>query len=179
MDITHSEVRRILEILDKAEHVEEFELSLGDVHIHLRRGDAEGPMTSAFPAAQPAPPRQPPSPETPPPRDDVGGDLVSDVGDDEAPAPSLPQAVMTEVPEGMVGIRAPVLGTFYRAPSPSEAPFVELGQKVKSGDALCLIEVMKLFTSVNCEVDGTIAEILVENSNFVEFDQILFLVEPN
>jgi len=67
---------------------------------------------------------------------------------------------------------------FYRAPSPKDPPFVEVGSKVKRGDPLCLIEVMKLFTTIAADRDGRIAQILPANGDLVEFDQVLFVVEP-
>jgi len=73
-------------------------------------------------------------------------------------------------------IRSPMVGTFYSKPSPEEPPFVIAGQEVKKGDTLCLIEVMKLFTAVECTVDGTVEMILVEDGALVEFDQPLFSI---
>ncbi len=86
-----------------------------------------------------------------------------------APPPSAPA-----VPEGAIIIPAPNLGTFYRAPKPGAANYVELGSKVKSGDELCLIEVMKLFTALRAEEAGTIHAILVEDGAMVEGGQPLF-----
>ena len=71
-----------------------------------------------------------------------------------------------------------MVGVFYRAPSPKDPPFVEVGSKVKRGDPLCLIEVMKLFTTIAADRDGRIAQILPANGDLVEFDQVLFVVEP-
>ena len=76
-----------------------------------------------------------------------------------------------------VVVRAPIVGTFYRAPSPDDPPFVEVGDTVKEGDVLCIIEAMKLMNEIECETPGTIKEILVENAEPVEFDQPLFVVE--
>jgi len=100
-----------------------------------------------------------------------------------APAPSAPaksnsKATTIDVPEGMVMVRAPNLGTFYRAPKPGAPPYVSIGQKVEPETELCLIEVMKLFTSVPSGVRGTVQKILAEDSQLVEFDQPLFLIDP-
>ena len=75
-------------------------------------------------------------------------------------------------------VRSPMVGTFYRAPSPNDPPFVEVGTKVKRGDPLCLIEVMKLFTTITADQDGCIAHVLPGNGDLVEFDQLLFVIEP-
>jgi acetyl-CoA carboxylase biotin carboxyl carrier protein len=70
-----------------------------------------------------------------------------------------------------------MIGTFYRAASPGEPPFVEVGQKVGAGDTVCLIEVMKLFNSIHAGVDGTVTRILHENATLVEFDEPLIVIQ--
>jgi acetyl-CoA carboxylase biotin carboxyl carrier protein len=84
----------------------------------------------------------------------------------------------TNVPEGLVPITAPNLGTFWRAPKPGAAPYIEAGQKVDAATTVCLIEVMKLFTPVTAGVSGTIVDVVAENSAMVEFEELLFLVDP-
>jgi acetyl-CoA carboxylase biotin carboxyl carrier protein len=79
------------------------------------------------------------------------------------------------VPEGHV-VKAPMVGTFYRAGSPGSPPFVEVGQAVKKGDTLCIIEAMKLMNEIESDADGVIKAILVENGQPVEFDQPLFII---
>jgi acetyl-CoA carboxylase biotin carboxyl carrier protein len=79
--------------------------------------------------------------------------------------------------EGYLPIKAPMLGTFYKAPKPGAPPFVEVGQLVGKDDTVCIIEVMKLFNTVKAGVRGRIAEILVEDAEMVEYQQTLFLVE--
>lgn len=76
-------------------------------------------------------------------------------------------------------VKAPIVGTFYRAPSPDADPFVEVGDSVSEGDVLCIIEAMKLMNEIECETSGTIKDILVENAEPVEFDQPLFIIEEN
>ena len=79
--------------------------------------------------------------------------------------------------EGLIPIKAPMLGTFYRAPKPGAPPFVEVGQVVSEDDTVCIIEVMKLFNTVKAGLEGRIAKICAENAQMVEFQQTLFLVE--
>ena len=83
------------------------------------------------------------------------------------------------VPDGVVAIRAPMLGVFYRAPSPGEKPFVEVGQRVRADDTVALLEVMKLFNSIRAGLDGEVVKILVDNGSMVEFDQALIFVKPS
>ncbi|MGM0635325.1 MAG: acetyl-CoA carboxylase biotin carboxyl carrier protein [Bacteroidota bacterium] len=78
-----------------------------------------------------------------------------------------------------VTVKSPIIGTFYRKPSPDKPPFVEVGSTVKEGDVLCTIEAMKLFNEIESEVSGKIVKVLVDDSSPVEFDQPLFLVDPS
>ncbi|MFI5151650.1 MAG: acetyl-CoA carboxylase biotin carboxyl carrier protein [Bacteroidia bacterium] len=78
----------------------------------------------------------------------------------------------------LIEVRSPIVGTFYRAPSPTADPYVQVGQQIKVGTILCIIEAMKLMNEIESEVDGKISKILVENGKPVEYNQVLFLVEP-
>lgn len=78
-----------------------------------------------------------------------------------------------------ITIKSPIIGTFYRKPSPDKPPFVEVGSEIKKGDVLCVIEAMKLFNDIESEVSGKVVKILVDDSSPVEFDQPLFLVDPS
>jgi len=96
----------------------------------------------------------------------------------EAPSPS-PQATPADAGAShLVPLEAPMVGTFYRAPSPEAAPFVAEGDVVKEGQVLCIIEAMKLMNEIEAKVAGRIAKVLVENAQPVEYGQPLFLVEP-
>lgn len=75
-------------------------------------------------------------------------------------------------------IKSPIVGTFYRAPAPDADPYVEVGKIVNKGDVLCIIEAMKLMNEIESDVSGRIAKILVENAQPVEYNQVLFLIEP-
>jgi acetyl-CoA carboxylase biotin carboxyl carrier protein len=105
----------------------------------------------------------------------------------EAPARAAPAPVAAPAakprpsgaPEHWIAVRAPNLGTFYRAPKPGAPPFVEVGQHVEPTTEVCLIEVMKLFTTVFAGVSGTIRRVLAEDAELVEFDQALLLIEPD
>ncbi len=78
-----------------------------------------------------------------------------------------------------ITIKSPIIGTFYRKPSPDKPLFVEVGQTIAEGDVLCIIEAMKLFNEIESEVSGKVVKILVDDSSPVEFDQPLFLVDPS
>jgi len=89
------------------------------------------------------------------------------------------QDAVSEEQSKYLTIKAPIIGTFYRKPSPEEPAFVETGDKVSEGSVLCVIEAMKLFNEIESEVSGKIVKILVEDSSPVEFDQPLFLIDPS
>ncbi|MBI5075941.1 MAG: acetyl-CoA carboxylase biotin carboxyl carrier protein [Nitrospirae bacterium] len=88
------------------------------------------------------------------------------------------EAVAEEPEQRLITVTSPIVGTFYRSPSPEAASFIEIGQKVKKGQVLCLIEAMKLMNEIECEADGTVVKALVENGQAVEYGEPLFLVEP-
>ena len=79
----------------------------------------------------------------------------------------------------LITITSPIIGTFYRKPSPDKPTFVEVGDRISEGTVLCVIEAMKLFNDIESEVSGKIVKILVDDSSTVEFDQPLFLVDPS
>lgn len=93
-------------------------------------------------------------------------------------APVVP-AVAVDENAKFVTIKSPIIGTFYRKPSPDKPMFVEVGKTIKEGDVLCVIEAMKLFNEIESEISGKIIKILVDDSSPVEYDQPLFLVDPS
>ncbi len=131
----------------------------GAEKVVIRRG---GPAAPAAPALQAAP--------TPLPM--------------AAPLASIPHAAVpapardAKLDQPGVVVSSPFVGTFYRSPSPDAPPFVDVGQKVKKGQTICIIEAMKLMNEIECDVDGTVAEIMVPNATAVEFGEALFRIVP-
>lgn len=144
------EIREILELL-KGSDVSEFELGRGDMVLKLRRGPANVPV--AMPPAAPAPA----APARP--------------AEEPTPAPVPPKPTYKE-------ILSPIVGTFYRAPAPDAAPFVEVGTRVVKGQVLCIVEAMKIMNQIESDTTGTIAAIIVENAQPVAYGQALFHVTP-
>lgn len=105
----------------------------------------------------------------------AGGQVV-EVG--SAPAPQTAEEEKA-VAENLVEINSPMVGTFYRAPSPGAQPYVQVGEGVTPGQVVCIIEAMKLMNEIEAEVSGTIEKILVEDGRPVEYGQTLFLVSPS
>ncbi|MDB5577017.1 MAG: acetyl-CoA carboxylase biotin carboxyl carrier protein subunit [Bradyrhizobium sp.] len=96
-----------------------------------------------------------------------------------APPPEPAGSAPLRIPPGWVAIRAPSLGTFYRAAKPGSPPLVEIGQVVRPETEVCLVEVMKLFTGVQAGIAGVLREVLVSDGELVEYEQPLFLVDPS
>jgi acetyl-CoA carboxylase biotin carboxyl carrier protein len=95
-----------------------------------------------------------------------------------APAAEAPKAPAKENTGNLITIKSPMIGTFYRSSSPDKPAFINVGDEVKAGKVVCIIEAMKLFNEIESEVSGKVVKILVDNSSPVEYDQPLFLVEP-
>ena len=89
------------------------------------------------------------------------------------------EVVASEEDEGLITIKSPIIGTFYRKPSPDKPNFVEVGDSISEGSVLCVVEAMKLFNEIESECSGKIVKILVDDASPVEFDQPLFLVDPS
>jgi acetyl-CoA carboxylase biotin carboxyl carrier protein len=103
-----------------------------------------------------------------------------------APAPVAVSALQPAEPvsaapkaDNLITIKSPMIGTFYRRPSPDKPNFAEIGTEIVTGKTICIIEAMKLFNEIEAEISGTVVKILVEDNSPVEYDQPLFLVEPN
>src|SRR5438128_47416 len=92
--------------------------------------------------------------------------------------PEEKEESIQEQKENLVEVKSPIVGTFYRAPSPTADPYVQVGQTIQKGTVLCIIEAMKLMNEIESEVSGKIVKILAENSQPVEYNQTLFLVDP-
>ncbi|HEY1269336.1 MAG TPA: biotin/lipoyl-containing protein [Candidatus Binatia bacterium] len=152
MDLTQEEVLRILSIIEKS-HFDYMQLQIGELKLTVSKGGFIGSAPTAEPAKQLPKPQPAPKAE---------------------PAAAKPRAKTTTGHE----ITAPMVGTFYAAPEPGAKPFVELGADIDDETTVGLIEVMKVFNAVQSRVRGKIIEVLVQNGQFVEVGQALFIVEP-
>jgi len=139
----------------KASDFDEFILEAQDVKMTLRRGVA-GEMGPA-PAREAALPAAPKSQSV----------AVEPLGETQEPQE-----------EGLIDVLAPMVGTFYQAPSPGAAPFVQPGGKVKVGDTLCILEAMKLMNEIEAEIEGEVVEVAVKDGELVEYGQVLMTLRP-
>ncbi len=81
--------------------------------------------------------------------------------------------------EGLLEVKSPIVGTFYRSTSPDKPPYVKVGDRIEKGDTVCIVEAMKLFNEIESEVSGTIVKVMIEDAAPVEYDKVLFLVDPS
>jgi len=158
------DLKRILDALIQAD-VREFNLKTGEYELAIKRGPEGAPVTYA--PAQPVAslPAHQPAPAAPPAQTPAAPATPA-----AEPAPALAASKGTPV-------KAPIVGTFYAAPSPDNPPYVKVGDRVEVGQVLCIIEAMKLMNEIESEVAGTVREILVKNAEPVEYGQTLFIIE--
>lgn len=159
MELDLNQVRELLLMFDQTS-VTELNLKSGELELQLRK--REQLSGSAPVVVAPAP--------------------TSTVAPTPAPPPAMPADPEPPPPPGnrkTVDIVAPMVGTFYRAPAPDEPPFVEVGDTVKKGQVVCIIEAMKLMNEIEAEVNGQVVEILVQNAEPIEYGQVLMRILPN
>ncbi|MBM3355450.1 MAG: acetyl-CoA carboxylase biotin carboxyl carrier protein [Betaproteobacteria bacterium] len=151
------DLRKLKKLIDLVQEsgIAELEVTEGEEKVRISRG---GLVSTASQAAAPAAAFLPAAPA--------------------AAVPTAPEAAAAEPAPGGEGhaVKAPMVGTFYRAPSPEARPFVEVGQVVKQGDTVCVIEAMKLMNEIEADASGTVKAILVENGQPVEYGQALFII---
>jgi acetyl-CoA carboxylase biotin carboxyl carrier protein len=165
MDIR--KIKKLIEMLEESS-LTEIEIVEGEESVRLSRAAAGVmPMHPGYPAPLPAH-VQAAAWSAPGGSMGAGGNPVSG-------ALGAAAAAEDAVPEGEL-VRAPMVGTYYAAPSPDAEPFVSLGQRVSEGETMCIIEAMKMFNQIEAEASGTVVAILVENGQPVEFDQPLFVI---
>lgn len=167
MNIKPQDIAALIELFE-ASHWDELHLKIQDFELFLSTDPQATQAKTALQAtAATAPPSAgPEAPFRPPIR---AAERIPDVGAQEGG---------TAVPSHWVAVAAPNLGTFYRSPKPGSPPFVELGQMVEPQTELCLIEVMKLFTTLVAGVKGTVKRVCAQDAAMVEFGDILFYIEP-
>jgi len=156
VSLTYKDITEILKIID-ASDCQELVLEVGDTKlvVHRKGSSPPSPSLGATPAASSAPPEEP---ET---------------------SAAAPQASAISASALGTEVRAPMVGTFFRKPSPTEPSFVEIGQFVRKGDPLCLIEIMKLYTTIDAPVSGKVAAIGADDEELVAHNQVLFVIEPS
>lgn len=153
------EIKELIKLVSEA-GVSEVEVERGDFKIAIKKVEEKVIVQSTAPVMQPqvvmATPAAPSAPAT----------------------PAAPAAPVNDHASNLITIKSPMIGTFYKSSSPDKPAFVGVGDEIKPGKVLCIVEAMKLFNEIESEVSGRIVKVLVENASPVEYDQPLFLVEP-
>jgi acetyl-CoA carboxylase biotin carboxyl carrier protein len=154
MDIR--KIKKLIELVEES-GIAELEITEGEESVRIHRGPTgvQAPMNYSFAAPAHAAPAPAPAPVA---------------------AAEPAQAAAPAAPEGHV-VKSPMVGTFYRASSPTATPFAEVGQTVNAGDTLCIIEAMKMMNQIESDKSGVVKAILVDNQDPVEFDQPMFIIE--
>ena len=165
------EIQELLKLVNRLELAEfkykhgEVEFSVKTKYYHPRFGDI-APHIGAIPQVI----NTPSAPVMPPPPPAAKSNV-------ETEGAQVPPPVVSK--ENLVEVRSPIVGTFYRSASPDKPPYIKPGDTIEVGAVLCIIEAMKLFNEIESEVAGKVVKILVEDASPVEYDQVLFLVDPN
>ena len=155
VSLTGGSTKQIQELIDllRRNNLTELEFERHGIRIRVRHELVVRPLATSAQESVPTPPQQPMHSAS-------ATTLVSDAN------------------TGFVTVTSPIVGTFYRSPSPDADPYVEEGESVKKGQVLCVVEAMKLMNEIESEVDGRLVKILVENTKSVEYGQALFLIDP-
>jgi acetyl-CoA carboxylase biotin carboxyl carrier protein len=160
--MNQKEIKELIELLVEKD-ITEFELERGDMKVHVKRGSTAAPVVHVAPVLQAATvaaaPSTPASVAAPPASSPIS-------------VPSAPAADAADA--DLVIVKSPIVGTYYEAPSPGTPPFVKVGDTVKEGQVLCIIEAMKLMNEIEAEVSGVIAKMFVGNGSPVEYGMPLF-----
>jgi acetyl-CoA carboxylase biotin carboxyl carrier protein len=165
------EIQELIRIIDRSK-LAEFKLKEGEFEITIRSQkyyENKG-VPSYAPAYNPAPSFNPASAQN---------QQTDPAPVSSKPAPSAESTAPAAVASGLLEIKSPMVGTFYRSPSPDKPPYLQVGDTVNQGSVVCIIEAMKLFNEIESDIKGKVVKIVVDDASPVEYDQVLFLVDPN
>jgi acetyl-CoA carboxylase biotin carboxyl carrier protein len=156
------EIKELIKLVSES-GVSEVEVERGDFKLAIKKTDEKTMVVhQTAPSLVQADPIEPASP----------AQVASAVQTDKI------ESHHTESSSHLITIKSPMIGTYYKSSSPDKPPFVQVGDEIKVGQVLCIVEAMKLFNEIESEVSGKIVKILVDNASPIEYDQALFLVEP-
>lgn len=165
--MTFKEIQDLIKLVQKS-HLTEFKMKDGDFEVSIRTKEHKSGKEKIITTSQPIIPVPAPAavaPATP------------------APAPAAPAAEVpaakSEKKTAYLEIKSPMVGTFYRSSSPDKPSYVKVGDSIEVGSVVCIVEAMKLFNEIESEISGTIVKCLVEDASPVEYDQVLYLVDPS
>ena len=164
-EMNTTEIRDLIDFIAKT-GLNEVNIETKELKLHVKKEPDQKIFKSSSVAASPAP-----AP--------VAAPVSTPVAQQAPPSAPAPKPAAETSGKKTVEIKSPMIGTFYRSSSPDTPPFVSVGDKISKGQTVCIIAAMKLFNEIESEVSGTVVKVLVENANPVEYDQVLFVVEPD
>ena len=176
--MNYKEITELLKLISDSQ-LSEFKIKDGDFELSIKtdkyqKKSKESNQIIQLPGSQNLPqnvgdmaaaPASAPAPNAGNGKDAAGGD-----GGEDSDA---------EGSNGLIEIKSPMVGTFYRSPSPDKPPFIKVGDNIEKGDVVCIVEAMKLFNEIESEVSGKIVKVVSEDAAPVEYDQVLFLIDPH
>jgi acetyl-CoA carboxylase biotin carboxyl carrier protein len=166
------EIQELLKLINRLD-LSEFKMKDGEFELSIRTKNYEkgknqgfqGVIQESYPAPLPVVQVQP----TP---------ISAPATESSAATPQVSGNLAEKSTDHLIAIKSPIVGTFYRSSSPDKPPFIKVGDTISAGDVVCVVEAMKLFNEIESEISGTIEKILVEDAQPVEYDQVLFFINP-
>ncbi len=160
----YKQIQELIKTINKS-NISELSIEEGDFKIVIKQ-ELTGQVQFTMPQQMPMPVHTIQAPPAPQPAQVA------------APAPAQAAAPAPAAASNLVTIKSPMIGTFYRSPSPDKPVFVNVGDEIKAGQVVCIIEAMKLFNEIESDISGRLIKVIADDSSPVEYDQPLFLVEP-
>ena len=169
--MNYKEITDLVKLINRTD-ISEFKIKNKDFELQVRTKHFAGKSTNV---AAPAPIMQVPMSAPAPAPSPAPVTAPAPQAKETAPA----KKAAADSTAGLLEIKSPIVGTFYRSASPDKPAFVKVGDRIEKGGVVCIVEAMKLFNEIESEVSGTIVKVLIEDAQPVEYDQVLFLVDPN
>jgi len=166
--MNYKEITDLIKLVNKTD-LSEVKLKDKDFEISIRTSNFQAKGTQVVQAGSAPVVHMPAAPAAP----------VAAATPAAAPAKAASEKTAVESTEGLLEVKSPIVGTFYRSASPDKPAYAKVGDSIEKGDTVCIVEAMKLFNEIESEVSGTIVKVMVEDAAPVEYDQVLFLVDPS
>lgn len=167
------DIQNLIRLISRSE-LSEFKLKDGEFELSIRtqyfsKGKERETFVQSVPVSSPAPVPVPAMAPVSTPSSPVASGEGS--ADEQEATPSGSEA-------NLIAIKSPIVGTFYRSSSPDKPPYIKVGDTIAAGDVVCIVEAMKLFNEIESEISGKVVKVMVDDASPVEYDQVLFLVDP-
>lgn len=173
--MTSKEIQDLMRLVKKLE-LSEFKMKDGEFQLSIRSKHFEQAQAQKGPLPQMAPVHAAPFPT--PPVAEPQASAPQQANEAAAPVKGKPAEESASDEGRYIEVKSPIVGTFYRSPSPDKPVYIKVGDTIEVGSVVCIVEAMKLFNEIESEVAGKVVKVMVEDASPVEYDQVLFLVEP-